>query len=206
LYGFIILNELKEFVIYVRATWEHGISPLDQTELAMIGAWAIWSLVPDYFNLLKTRKVLVIITARQIHRLSVLVGILLADFIIGTVIFRLTFGPIAIFGGAILRGTANLGIVFGQYFENFLTFNVFLEPFFWTGMVPSIWLWLYVAATLIMRLAVRAAPAFRFSMYLFDIDQHPIRSVGIVAAVLVCSAYAMLLAISKFAQVLSEAT
>lgn len=73
-------------------------------------------------------------------------------------------------------------------------------------MVPSIWLWLYVAATLIVRLAVRAAPAFRFSMYLFDIDQHPIRSVGIVAAMLVSGAYAMLLAISKFAEALSKST
>jgi hypothetical protein len=51
-------------------------------------------------------------------------------------------------------------------------------------MVPSIWLWLYVAATLIARLAIRSAPLLRFLMYLFDIDQHPIRSVGIVAAML----------------------
>jgi hypothetical protein len=60
-----------------------------------------------------------------------------------------------------------------------------------------------VAATLTVRLAVRAAPLFRFSMYLFDIDQHPIRSVGIVAASLVSGVYVIFLVISKFAQVLS---
>jgi hypothetical protein len=76
-------------------------------------------------------------------------------------------------------------------------------PLFYASMMPSIWLWFYVAATLIVRLAVRAAPVFRFSMYLFDIDQHPIRSVGIVAAALVSGAYAIFLVISKLAQVLS---
>jgi hypothetical protein len=206
LFALFILNDLKQFVAFFRSTWEQGISPGDQTFLSMIGAWVIWSLVPDYFNLLKTRKVLAVITAREIDRLSVLACILFADFIVGIAIFLLTFGPIAIFGGALLHGTANLGIAFDKYIETSRLFNVFSEPFFWASMVPSIWLWLYVAATLIVRLAVRTAPAFRFSMYLFDIDQHPIRSVGIVAAVLVSSAYAMLLAIWKFAEVLSEAT
>lgn len=206
LFGILALNDPKEFVALVRSSWEHGLSPGDQTGLAMIGAWVIWSLVPDYFNLLKTRKVLAIIAARRIDRMSVLICILLADFIVGVAIFIITFPPVAIFGGWILRGTDTLGIALDHYLERLMLFNVFLEPFFWASMVPSIWLWLYVAATLIVRLAVRAAPAFRFSMYLLDIDQHPIRSVGIVAAMLVSGAYAMLLAISKFAEALSKST
>ena len=80
------------------------------------------------------------------------------------------------------------------------------EMFFWPGMVPSMWLWLYVAATLIVRLVVRTAPVFRFSVYFFDIDQHPIRSVGVVAAALVSCVYIVLLAIWKFADLMSEAT
>src|SRR5262249_26287086 len=100
------------------------------------------------------------------------------------------------------------GLELRQFFFS-IHFNPFwgeLAPVFWASMVPSIWLWLYVAATLIVRLAVRTTPAFHFSMYLFDVDQHPIRSVGVVAAALVSGAYAMLLAISKFAHVLSEGT
>jgi len=33
-------------------------------------AYAIWSIVPDYFNLLKTRKVLGLITARQMGQVD----------------------------------------------------------------------------------------------------------------------------------------
>ena len=60
-------------------------------------AYAIWSIVPDYFNLLKTRKVLGLITARQINRPSVLVAILFTDFIVGYAIFTLTFLPMGLF-------------------------------------------------------------------------------------------------------------
>jgi hypothetical protein len=54
-----------------------------------------------------------------------------------------------------------------------------------------------------VRLALRSSSWLRFLLYLFDIDKHPIRSVGIVAAMLVSGAYAVVLAISKFAQVVS---
>jgi hypothetical protein len=54
----------------------------------------IWSLVPDYLNLFKTRAILSIIAARQINRASILVVIVFADFVVGYAIFSLTFGPI----------------------------------------------------------------------------------------------------------------
>jgi hypothetical protein len=55
-----------------------------------------------------------------------------------------------------------------------------------------------------VRLAIRSTPLLRFLTYLLDIDQHPIRSVGIVAATLVSGAYAILLAVSKAAQFVSH--
>jgi hypothetical protein len=176
-------------------------------------AYAIWSIVPDYLNLLKTRKVLGLITARQINRPSVLVVILFADFLIGYAIFTLTLLPMGLFSlhfVFFLLGKVDWNHVVSNFGFNPLPIFSGLEwPFemlFWPGMVPSIWLWFYVVATLVVRLAVRSAPVFRFSIYFFDIDQHPIRSVGIVAAALVGCVYIVLFSIWKFADLLSEAT
>jgi hypothetical protein len=181
--------------------------------LVPIGVWVIWSVVPDYFNLLKTRIVLGIITARRINRSSVLIVILFADFLVGYVIFSFTYWPIFSFGMDVYEhGLGSVLRMMPHIWPIYLTVSMWprgifslLSPLpsgilFWPGMVPSIWLWLYVGATLLVRLTVRTAPVFRFSMYLFDIDQHPIRSIGIVAAALASGAYAIVLAIAKFAQ------
>src|SRR5438067_2538443 len=75
------------------------------------GAWVIWSLVPNYFNLLKTRKVLGILTTRQIRRSSVLVGILFADFVVGYVTFAVTFFPIDVFNGFMIIALSQTGLL-----------------------------------------------------------------------------------------------
>jgi hypothetical protein len=201
-YGFVVLNDPSLLGI--------GGEP---RFLASISAWVFWSFVPDYFNLLKTRVALRIITTRQI-RASVLIVILFADLLIGYAIFRLTFWPVFMFAMDVEEhGLASVLRVYSYSpmrmltlhlsWKSLFSFSSLDAVFFLPGMVPSIWLWFYVAATLTVRLAVRAAPLFRFSMYLFDIDQHPIRSVGIVAASLVSGVYVIFLVISKFAQVLS---
>jgi hypothetical protein len=87
LFGLAILDNFETYRILNRAFREHPVL------LPMTGAWVIWSLVPDYFNLLKTRKILGIITARQIRRTSVLVVILFADFVVGYVFLALRFSP-----------------------------------------------------------------------------------------------------------------
>jgi hypothetical protein len=175
-------------------------------------AYAVWSIVPDYFNLLKTRKVLGLITARQISRPSVLVFILFADFLFGYAIFILTCLPMGLFSWhfvLFLIGGVDWNHVVSNFTFTPLPISSGLKPpyemFFWPGMVPSIWLWLYVVATLVVRLAARTAPVVRFSNYFFDIDQHPIRSVGIVAATLVGCIYVVLIAIWKFTDRLIEA-
>jgi len=175
-------------------------------------AYAIWSIVPDYFNLLKARKVLGLVTAHQMNRLPVLVGILLGDFVIGYAIFLLTCLPMGLFSlhfVLFLLGEVDWNHIVSNF--GFVPLPISsglkwpLEMFFWPGMMPSIWLWFYVAATLIVRLTLLSAPVFRFSIYFFDTDQHPIRSVGIVAAALVSCVYVILLAIGKFADLLTKA-
>jgi hypothetical protein len=187
----------------------------DRAAFNVLVAYAIWSIVPDYFNLLKTRKVLGLITARKISRPSVLVLILLADFLIGFAIFTVSFWPMGLLSVHLwfyLLGVPGVDwhhVVSNFSFNPLPILSAFEWPFaisFWTGMVPSIWLWLYVAATLMVRLTASAAPVFRFSSYFLDIDQHPIRSVGVVAAALVGCLYIVIHAIWNVAELLSEAT
>ena len=87
LFGLAILNNFETYLSLDRGFRQNPVL------LSMTGAWVIWSLVPDYFNLLKTRKILGIITARQIRRTSVLVVILFADFVVGYVFLALRFSP-----------------------------------------------------------------------------------------------------------------
>jgi hypothetical protein len=204
IWGLAFLNRPVAVVELVR-TWGFQL-------LTVLAGWTIWSLVPDYFNLLKTRMVLDIIAARQISRASVLIIILFTDLLLGWVIFQVTFIPVFFFVGELISSGPVEALIdiyyrfkaFGlTYVSLFAPLSYALTIFFLPGMLPSVWLWLYVAATLIVRLAVRTAPLLRFLMYLLDIDKHPIRSVGIVAAMLISGAYTIFLAISKFAQVLT---
>jgi hypothetical protein len=57
-----------------------------------------------------------------------------------------------------------------------------------------------------VRLVGRSAPLLGFSNYFFDIDEHPIRSVGTVAAALIGFAYIVVLIIFRFAEVFDDAT
>jgi hypothetical protein len=73
------------FVRVVKFEWEFFPALIN-----MAIARIIWSFVSNYFNLLKTRKVLDLLTTHQIKRLSVLILVLLADFFVGYAIFIIT--------------------------------------------------------------------------------------------------------------------
>jgi hypothetical protein len=176
-------------------------------------AWVIWSIVPDYFNLLKTRTALDLITSHQITRPSVLIGMLFADFLIGWVIFVLTFLPITLLNVHLVFYVLGIGGVTWQHVvDNFVfsplplssIFHWIFGVLFWPGMVPSIWLWFFIVATLIVRASARTAPVLRLSMYWFDGERHPIRFVGMVAAALVSVLYGAFLLMSEFEEALSE--
>jgi hypothetical protein len=60
-------------------------------------------------------------------------------------------------------------------------------------MLPSVWLWLYVGATWLTRLIALSDPLLRFLVYFLDVRDHPLRSVGVVAAGVVGAAYSLYL-------------
>jgi hypothetical protein len=108
-------------------------------------AYAVWAIVPDYFNLLKTRKVLDLITMRQISRPAILAVILIADFLFGYAIFILTCLPMGLMSEHFVL------FLMGQVSWHHLVSNFGFPPlpwsagskrpyavFFWPGMVPSL--------------------------------------------------------------------
>lgn len=165
-------------------------------------------MVIDYFSLLKTRTVLYLLSEYHVTRLRVLVVTLFFDLIVGICLFFVGFGLVA--GGLLLwvslpdvSAFSSLWYFMLAIFDNeFRTYHFSnlidfpLGTLFWAGMMPSVWLWLYLGAALLTRLIARSAPLLRFLTYFLDIDGHPIRSIGVVAAVLVSGGYGVYLVVS----------
>jgi CBS domain containing-hemolysin-like protein len=79
------------------------------------------------------------------------------------------------------------GILFGAEagiftLKHFLITFVPVANLFWASMIPSIWLWAYVIAALVTRMLLASRPLFRKLVGFLDVNEHPIRSIGIVAA------------------------
>ena len=55
--------------------------------------------------------------------------------------------------------------------------------YFYTTFFTSVWLWLYVSSTALIRMASRSDPLLRFLRYILPIEDKPLRAIGIVAFV-----------------------
>jgi hypothetical protein len=62
--------------------------------------------------------------------------------------------------------------------------------FFWAGMVPAMWLWLMFLATTLSILGQKSSWILKKIIPRLDLQHHPIRSIGYVAAVAVTAVYA----------------
>jgi hypothetical protein len=60
-----------------------------------------------------------------------------------------------------------------------------IAVFFWAGLLPALWLLIYVLATALTRLIARAANQIAFTFWVLNVDKHPLRAIGFVAATLV---------------------
>ncbi|MGH7840710.1 MAG: hypothetical protein ACREQT_04245 [Candidatus Binataceae bacterium] len=69
--------------------------------------------------------------------------------------------------------------------EYFSTAQIFLFAFGVSTLLTSIWTLLVFVSASILRLALYLNPVLRFMRWLFDVDQHPIRVIGLMFASLV---------------------
>jgi hypothetical protein len=190
---------------------------LNRTWIIYFAVYVSWSLIPDYLNLFKTRIVLKMLLQREVANPIALLGILVADFVIGILVFA--FGS-TLANYSAYRATGSLLALFALFPSDFTEFwpavygivlhsvasavivslnplSNFLGALFWAGMLPSVWLWLYVGATWLTRLIALSDPVLRFLVYFLDVKDHPIRSVGVIAAGVVGAAYSLYLLASQ---------
>jgi hypothetical protein len=80
---------------------------------------------------------------------------------------------------------------FVEIFEDYVWLSSFFEYeialptiFFWAGLAPAIWMWLYVGALFATRGLLRSEKLVGWLRWFLDIEKRPFRSIGAVAAVL----------------------
>ena len=84
--------------------------------------------------------------------------------------------------------------------------NNLLSTYFWAGFMPSLWMWLYVAALFVTRGLLRSEKLVNWLRWALDIEKNPFRSIGAVAATLAFIASVAIIIISAEVSRISAAT
>jgi hypothetical protein len=168
--------------------------------LVVFSLWLPWSILIDYVSLLKTRFILGVLTRIRRQNKMLAIAILGIDYLVYILLFAI---------GLLLTGlgylTIELGFepVFGEGLADTskldtavvvyeLVSTYFPYPhdinlrfsFFWSGFVPSIWMWLYVLALFVTRAFLRSEKLVNWLRWALDVEKNPFRSIGAVAATL----------------------
>ena len=182
-----------------------------------IAAWIMACLVPDYLMLGKTRFVIWVLQRADLSIGTILlIGVI--DFFAANWMFLSPFVSIQVIGaegyawavGKIPEGQNILTIsISGAILfvillllefallggAGQLYFTVPLANFFWASMVPSGWLWLFIGSSIATRFLVGLQPIFGGFTHVLDVEAHPVRSIGIVASLIVAAATAFMVAL-----------
>jgi hypothetical protein len=159
--------------------------------------WLPWSILVDYISLLKTRVILRILT--RINRTDIAIGLVIVDYLIYFVLFivgalavgaiyMLLSDPEGLSEDLMRSGILSLipSAIIKHSFIPPLLRQTGAVPFiaFWSGLVPSIWMWLYVLALFVTRTLLRSEKLVNWLRWALDIEKNPFRSIGVVAATL----------------------
>src|ERR1051326_5932370 len=182
--------------------------------------WIGWSFAIDYVMLYKTRVVLKILAKRSIS-IILSIFLLLIDVVVGVIVFVIGVSVMFVMTSITFGASLRVGVIEDTFLKLlapvlllllrptsdslWLIYISTLKPslpglsnvMFYAGLLPSIWLWLYIFSAVITKLALKFAPSIRFVVFFLDVDEHPIQSVGIVAASTVTAAYLVSLLISS---------
>ena len=192
------------FLLYIRLHLRKNID-LDDAVGILEFSLSI-SLIPDYFSLLVSRSIIMLIPRNP--RLWRIVFLLIADAIITSFI-----SIVGIVLGSMLAIAYDLRSGIGFHLAFITVFNRFTSDlslsafrshvdlasdsaspfaiFFYSSFFTSVWLWLYVTSGFAIKATRRIRFIWgRFSKYL-DIDKKPLGCVGKVSALLVASLWAV---------------
>jgi hypothetical protein len=161
----------------------------------------LWSIIIDYISLFKTRIILRTLTQLQRESKVLESAVLVMDYLFYLILFAI--GELAtMMGGFYIVTTLQsesywpmppemLAEVLEAWFKSYLTLfpiDLVEDPvsaiFFWAGLAPSLWMWLYVAALFVTRALLRSERIVNWLRWCLDVEKNPFRSIGAVAGAL----------------------
>lgn len=158
--------------------------------LVFLIVWSFLSIVPDYLNLLKVRWLLRLLQRYSSKGVTAIVALLIIDFVAGIAIFTtlsaFVMGYIFSLGieqEILERDLPFTPVAFFSMAKNSALFSQYEGVLFYSGMVPSIWLWLYLLSIGVAWLLRKLGPTYQWSLWALDINKTPLRSVGIISSV-----------------------
>jgi hypothetical protein len=174
------------FLIYPKET-SALIATFFQGFWLWITEWLLWSILIDYVSLFKTRLILRIISSIRRQITLIAVAIVCIDYIA----YKLIFGVSLILFEQIVS-VIQLGVFIRTNTPEYLLFRAPFIPhginwyfvWFWSGFVPSLWMWLYAVALVVTRTILRSEKLVNWLRWFLDVEKNPFRSIGAVAAAL----------------------
>jgi hypothetical protein len=169
--------------------------------------WIAWFVLLNYFNLYKTR-IVILLLARHEFRIVRGISVVLFDaafglavFVCGIWVFSLVILPL-VFANSDVMLIGDLGDrliseplrehrfadVPAAIFKNVLLPFSITSWFFYAGMLPSAWLWLYVLSAMVAKVSVKSAGVLKFIRYFADLEEKPFQVIGYFAGLLVLAA------------------
>jgi hypothetical protein len=183
-----------------------------QGDWRVLALWFPWSIAIDYVSLFKTRVILRVLTRMRFRNTMISAAILGIDFLVYKLLFTLRFLVVGLVLAGITLGWTN--VEWPTDFIGPLT-EVFTHVpnakddsfiFFWSGFVPSIWMWLYVLALFVTRGFLRSEKLVGWLRWFLDVEKNPFRSIGAVAATLAFIASVAIILVSAEVSRISAAS
>jgi hypothetical protein len=170
------------------------------SSLAHLAAFPLaLNVLPDYLSLLKTRYSIQV--CRTLNSNVTIAGVLLLDLLGSALIASIYLGLFDVFmitvfppeGG---RNTLSLRNIWGTINIAF-TLRSGTPPdlapplgvWFYSNFMASLWLWLYVLASLVLRLAQRMEKGVVVAKRVLDIERQPFMSLAVVCILMTSACY-----------------
>lgn len=156
-------------------------------------SWLVASCITDYLSLWKTRALLTRFDA--VRKRTTVAGLIAIDFVGTTIIYLLSWE---------LASHLLYLVMLGRWIPELIVTKSFLPRFmevffgghFWesdllfyrVALLTSAWLWMYVIVSQILRI-LTYVPSFVAGLSkVADLDEHPVRTIGVIVAVVSAAA------------------
>lgn len=181
--------------------------------LGILFAVAAFNFLPDYLSLLETRYVIRLLCRQR--SVPFIIGILAIDMLVTASIFTMMFIIATLLFIFLLMSLTDLvprelpfRVVFHSFFSQEYLVQLSKSAFLFERMRPptettgapvgvpfystfttSAWIWLYLASSGLIRLALYLARGISWTKTILNIDEKPLKSMGFVSCLLVSVLY-----------------